>query len=226
MLSLHGSFLQTATITLICFPVISGCQPADHRSTTKYRRVSINWCRDVWYSLKKAVWKVVLWAPHRRRTASRGGGGFDLVIACREEWEMSPGGDERADLRRVWGVNPRAFFVRADDGAWVRGPTWGRIVLAASLVLLVDVNPYFKRIETFYRGETFRRETKLHHRKKCLGGEKKELYQRKTLLPVEKRQAFSRQGKKNFPPWKGVRGIIYHGQGFIMSWKGSWKDLY
>lgn len=25
--------------------------------------------------------------------ASRGGGSFDLVMVCREEWEMSPGGD-------------------------------------------------------------------------------------------------------------------------------------
>lgn len=218
MLSLHGSFLQTATITLICFRVISGCQPADHRSTTKYRRVSINWCRDVWYPLRKAVWKVVLWAPHRQRTASRGGGSFDLVIACREEWEMSPGGDERADLRRVWGVNPRAFFVRADDGAWVRGPTWGRIVLAASLVLLVDVNPYFKRIETFYRGETFRRETKLHHRKKCLGGEKKRVTPAENASTSGKATGILSSREKEFPTlekcsrdnlsWTGVHYVM------------------
>lgn len=62
--------------------------------------------------------------------------------------------------------------------------------------------------------------------KKMSRRRKKELYQRKTLPSVEKRQAFSRQGKKNFSPWKGVRGIIYHGQAFIMSWKGSWKDPY
>lgn len=53
------------------------------------------------------------------------------------------------------------------------GPTWGWIVLAASLVLLDDVSAYFKRIGTFHHGKTFRRETKLHHRKNVSAWEKK-----------------------------------------------------
>jgi len=67
---------------------------------------------------------------------------------------MSPGGDERAGPSPGSGSQPRSsFFVRADDGAMhaAGGPHGGRIVLAASLVLPVDVSPYFKRIETFCR---------------------------------------------------------------------------
>lgn len=116
------------------------------------------------------------------------------------------------------GSQPASLFVRADDGAWVRGPTWGRIVLAASLVLLVDVNPYFKRIETFYRGETFRRETKLHHRKKCLGGEKKRVIPAENASTSGKATGILSSREKEFPTlercsrdnlsWTGVHYVM------------------
>lgn len=63
------------------------------------------------------------------------------------------------------GVNREPFLFGPTTAYEPGGPHGDWIVLAASLVLLVDVSSYFKRIETFYRGETFRRETKLHHRK-------------------------------------------------------------
>lgn len=87
------------------------------------------------------------------------------------------------------GSQPASLFCSGRRRRMSPGPTWGRIVLAASLVLLVDVNPYFKRIETFYRGETFRRETKLHHRKKCLnGGKKKRVAPAENDCTVERRE--------------------------------------
>lgn len=88
---------------------------------------------------------------------------------------MSPGGDERTDLRQVGESTASLFCSGPTTAHEPPGPTWGWILLAASLVLLDDVSAHFKRIGTFHRGKTFRRETKLHHRKKCLGvgGEKK-----------------------------------------------------
>jgi len=113
-------------IILICFRVISVCQPAN-RPATKYWRLSINWCQETYMICppRKATWKVAHWAPHRRRAASRGGGGFDLVIACREEWEMSPGGDERTDLRQV-GESTASLFCSGPTTAYEPPePTWG-----------------------------------------------------------------------------------------------------
>lgn len=144
---------------------LSACESAGHEISTIVDKLMP---RHMIYPPRKAAWKVALWAPHRRRAASRGGGGFDLVIACREEWEMSPGGDERTDLRQV-GESTASLFCSGPTMAHEPpGPTWGWIVLAASLVLLDDVSAHFKRIGMFHRGKTFRRETKLHHRKKCL----------------------------------------------------------
>ncbi|KYM75985.1 hypothetical protein ALC53_13470 [Atta colombica] len=59
---------------------------------------------------------------------------------------MSPGGDERTDLRQV-GESTASLFCSGPTTAYESpGPTWGWIVLAASLVLLDDVSAYFKRI--------------------------------------------------------------------------------
>lgn len=200
-----------------------------NRPATKYRRLSINWCRDIWYTpLRKAVWKVALWAPHRRSAASRGGGGFDLVIACREEWEMSPGGDERTDLRQVGESTANLFCSGPTTAHKPPGPTWGWIVLAASLVLLDDVSAYFKRIGTFHRGKTFRRETKLHHRKNVSALRKKR--GRGGVTPaaesdciVEKRETRGRRllYKKGFLDFRALRSKDN------LSWtirKDSWKD--
>lgn len=153
---------------------MSACESTGHEISTIIDKLVP---RDVWYTPpppRKAAWKVALWAPHRRRAASRGGGGFDLVIACREEWEMSPGGDERTDLRQVGESTASLFCSGPTTAHEPPGATWGWIVLAASLVLLDDVSAYFKRIGTFHHGKTFRRETKLHHRKQMFRrGEKK-----------------------------------------------------
>lgn len=79
---------------------LSACESAGHEISTIVDKLMPETYDIPHPSSRKAAWKVALWAPHRRRAASRGGGGFDLVIACREEWEMSPGG-ERTDLRQV-----------------------------------------------------------------------------------------------------------------------------
>lgn len=159
---------------------LSASESAGHEISTIVDKLML---RRMIYPPRKAAWKVALWAPHRRSAASRGGGGFDLVIACREEWEMSPGGDERTDLRQVGESTASLFCSGPTTAHKPPGPTWGWIVLAASLVLLDDVSAYFKRIGTFYRGKMFRRETKLHHRKNVSALRKK----RKELRRVERR---------------------------------------
>ncbi|KYM95581.1 hypothetical protein ALC62_13696 [Cyphomyrmex costatus] len=59
---------------------------------------------------------------------------------------MSPGGDERTDLRQVGESTASLFCSGPTTTHEPPGPTWGWIVLAASLVLLDDVSAYFKRI--------------------------------------------------------------------------------
>ncbi|KYN21395.1 hypothetical protein ALC57_06321 [Trachymyrmex cornetzi] len=59
---------------------------------------------------------------------------------------MSPGGDERTDLRQVGESTASLFCSGPTTAHEPPGPTWGWIVLAASLVLLDDVSAYFKRI--------------------------------------------------------------------------------
>lgn len=163
--------------------------------------------RHMIYPSRKAAWKVALWAPYRRSAASRGGGSFDLVIACREEWEMSPGGDERTDLHQVGESTANLFCSGPTTAHKPPRPTWGWIVLAASLVLLDDVSAYFKRIGVFHRGKTFRHETKLHHRKKCLDVEKKGVTPAaESDYIVEKRDA--RKRERGFSRKKGFLTFV------------------
>jgi len=122
---------------------------------------------------------------------------------------MSPGGDERAGPSPGSGSQPRSsFFVRADDGAMhaAGGPHGGRIVLAASLVLPVDVSQYFKRIETFCRptrGPGLSRPRDVAEGR-LRGGEVAQRGKTGGAIAPGTEMTLLGEGRKAFPSWKAV----------------------
>lgn len=210
---------------------LSGCESTGHEISTIVNKLMP---RRMIYPPppRKAAWKVALWAPHRRRAASRGGGGFDLVIACREEWEMSPGGDERTDLRQVGESTASLFCSGPTTAHEPPGPTWG--LDRSRGVISPPLSAHFKRIGTFHRGKTFRRETKLHHRKNVSAsrGEKKSYASSGERLHRGKAKDVGRDARRLLKKVSSLsrkvlssRKIIYHERAFITLQKDSWKDL-
>ena len=112
-------------IILICFRVISVCQPAN-RPATKYWRLSINWCQET-YDMppQKSDLKS---GPLSTASSARG------IPRGRRLW---PGNSVPRRMGNVTrgrrahgpspgrGVNREPFLFRADDGVWAPGAHMG-----------------------------------------------------------------------------------------------------